>query len=76
VAVQATDDHVIHLEIHNKLSDTPAKYAHIEAHKRAMILKKTNPELFSQAPSASNPTAGMGVGNTPIQNPAKVAPQQ
>lgn len=76
VAVQATDDHVIHLEIHNKLSDTPAKYAHIEAHKRAMILKKTNPELFPQAPSASNPTAGMGVGDTPLQNPAKIAPQQ
>jgi hypothetical protein len=76
VAVQATDDHVIHLEIHNKLSDTPAKYAHIEAHKRAMILKKTNPEIAPQGPSASNPTAGMGVGNTPIQNPAKIAPQQ
>jgi len=59
VLVQATDDHIIHLEIHNKLSDTPAKYAHIEAHKRAMMLKKTNPEIFPATPSA---TAGAGAG--------------
>lgn len=70
VMVQATDDNQIHMEIHNKLSDTPAKYAHIEAHKQAMILKKTNPELFSQAPSAMNPTAGMGVGDSALPEPA------
>lgn len=62
VNVQATDDHVIHMQIHNTLSDTPAKYAHIKAHKTAMVLKKTNPELFPQGPSDMNPTAGMGVG--------------
>lgn len=71
VLVQATDDNPIHLEIHNKLSDTPAKFAHIEAHKQAMILKKTNPELFPQAPSAMNPTAGMGVGESALPAPAK-----
>lgn len=70
VMVKATDDNQIHMEIHNKLSDTPAKYAHIEAHKQAMILKKTNPELFSQAPSAMNPTAGMGVGDSALPEPA------
>jgi hypothetical protein len=62
VAVQVDDDHVIHLEVHNKLSDTPAKYAHIQAHKRAMVLKKVHPELFPTAPSAANPTGGAGVG--------------
>lgn len=70
VMVKATDDNQIHMEIHNKLSDTPAKYAHIEAHKQAMILKKTNPELFSQAPSAMNPTSGMGVGDSALPEPA------
>lgn len=70
VMVQATDDNQIHMEIHNKLSDTPAKYAHIEAHKQAMLLKKTNPELFPQTPSAMNPTAGMGVGDTALPEPA------
>lgn len=62
VMVQATDDHIMHMEIHNKLSDTPAKYAHIEAHKRAMMLKKTNPEIFPTDPSATR-GAGAGVGD-------------
>lgn len=72
VEVQVTDDDQIHLEIHNKLSDTPAKYAHIEAHKRAMILKKTKPELFPQTPSAMNPTAGAGVGENNLPKMTKV----
>lgn len=66
VEVQANDDHVIHMEIHNKLSDTPAKYAHIEAHKRAMTLRKTHPELFPATPSAANPTGGAGVGESAL----------
>lgn len=71
VAVQVTDDNVIHLEIHNKLSDTPAKYAHIQAHKRAMTLKKAKPELFPTTPSDANPNAGGGVGNTALPDMAK-----
>lgn len=46
--VSANDDDQTHLIIHNKTKDTPYKIAHIEAHKRAMLLKKTNPELFPQ----------------------------
>lgn len=61
VEVQATDDHVTHLEIHNKLSDTPAKYAHIEAHKRAMLLARVRPDIIPQLPSAQNPTGGKGM---------------
>lgn len=71
VMVKAEDDHVIHMEIHNKLSDTPAKYAHIEAHKQAMMLKKTNPELFPQAPSAINPTNGAGIGDKELPTPER-----
>lgn len=66
VQVQMTDDHIMHLEIHNKLSDTPAKYAHINAHKRAMTLQKTNPTLFPKQPSDQNPTGGAGVGDSPL----------
>lgn len=61
VEVLPTDDHVMHLEIHNKLSDTPAKYAHIEAHKRAMLLARVRPDLIPQLPSAQNPTGGQGM---------------
>lgn len=61
VEVLPTDDHITHLEIHNKLSDTPAKYAHIEAHKRAMLLARVRPDIIPQLPSAQNPTAGKGM---------------
>ena len=66
VTVQAMDDHILHLEIHNKLSDTPAKHAHIQAHKRAMVLLKTRPDLFPPNPSAANPTGGAGLGESNI----------
>jgi len=74
VKVLPTDDYIIHMEIHNKLSDTPAKYAHMNAHKKAMILKKTNPELFPQAPSAANPTAGAGMEDQKLPPMEKANP--
>lgn len=43
--VQVYDDDFVHMEIHNKAADTPAKYAHIQAHKRAMMLKRVKPEF-------------------------------
>jgi hypothetical protein len=46
VEVDPTDDHATHMEIHGKSADTKAKFAHIEAHKRAMMLMRTMPELF------------------------------
>jgi hypothetical protein len=54
--VNITDDDIIHLEIHNKAADTPYKYAHLEAHKKAMLLKKLQPELMPQQ-SAMMPQA-------------------
>jgi len=45
VEVQVFDDDFVHFEIHNKAADTPAKYAHINAHKRAMMLKRVKPEF-------------------------------
>lgn len=68
VNVRADDDHEIHLQIHNRASDTPAKMAHIQAHKKAMLLRKTNPELFPSAPSGINPTQGQGVDTGDTMN--------
>lgn len=45
VLVQANDDHVAHLEIHARASDTPAAYTHRKAHIRALELFKQNPNL-------------------------------
>lgn len=70
VQVQATDDHVIHMETHNKAADGPAKTAHINAHKKAMMLQRTRPDLFAgMPPSAANPTGGQGLNGTPLGKP-------
>lgn len=55
VNVEATDDHYTHLEIHNKMEDTPAKTAHINAHKRAMLLQAKRPDIVPPTPSAVDP---------------------
>ena len=56
VDVQVYDDDFVHIEMHNKAADTPAKYAHIEAHKRSMMLKRMNPELDIGKQRPDNPT--------------------
>lgn len=45
VMVQVQDDDFVHMEMHNKAKDSPTKYAHIEAHKTAMMLKRQKPEF-------------------------------
>lgn len=51
VEVQVADDHNVHLEIHSKAAATAASYAHIETHKKALSIKKTNPEIFPPDPA-------------------------
>ena len=49
VPVSPIDDHLIHIELHNKLpDDIPAKYAHIKAHQKFMLNKKENPDLYPE----------------------------
>lgn len=80
VEVLPTDQDAIHLIVHEMASDTPAKYAHMQAHKRAMLLKKLKPELFpdtTQNPEAGiNPAQGMGMGGGEGAQPRGGVPQQ
>lgn len=46
VLVNANDDHLTHLEIHAKASDTPSAYAHKAAHERALMWFRENPALL------------------------------
>jgi hypothetical protein len=74
VEVDPAEDHPTHLEIHGKAADTKAKFAHIEAHKRAMMIQRNNPELFA----ALQPQGQMGQASpmpSPTQAPAAL-PQQ
>lgn len=56
---KAVDDDIVHIEIHNKASDTPAKLVHIHWHKLMMLYKKENPQLFPQ----EQPLNGFNVVN-------------
>ncbi len=48
VRVNREDDHNVHLEKHAQAADTPATFAHIETHKKALSIKKIRPELFPE----------------------------
>jgi len=61
VKVMPSDDHNMHIWIHNKASDTAAKYAHIKAHRKALLLKKQNPELFPAEMTNDNLSPSEGV---------------
>lgn len=82
VEVDVTDDDFIHIVMHNKAADTPAKYAHIRAHRRAMMLKRRNPELdLGKRPEAQVPEANLGApisnspATTPVGTPVSPVPQ-
>jgi hypothetical protein len=53
VATNAEDDHNVHLEILAKAKETPATQAHRIEHQQALLLKKTNPEMFPQDQSSA-----------------------
>ena len=40
--------------MHSKASDTNAKKAHCETHKKALSIKKTNPEMFPPDENATD----------------------
>ena len=87
--IKTEDDHNVHLEIHAKAADTEETYAHIEAHKDALTLKKTNPELFpedqqdtnfqqegDQPPVGLPPVGTEGAPIAPVETPGQPATAQ
>lgn len=76
VPVLAEDDHNVHLEVHSKAADTDAKYAHCEAHKKALSVKKTRPELFPEEPEeAAFQAPGTSQIVPPSATPKATAPR-
>jgi hypothetical protein len=78
VPVLPEDDHNVHLEIHAMAKETNASKAHIETHKKALSIKKTNPEFFpqdQQQTDMNNPTENKpnganvmpNIGNMPVR---------
>lgn len=44
--ISVMDDHRVHIEVHAKARQTPQMMAHIRAHKKLMLVKRNNPDLF------------------------------
>jgi hypothetical protein len=62
--VSANDDHITHFDKHSTAAETPAKMAHIKAHKVAMKIQRDQPELFPnlQQPTTNGETSSL-LGN-------------
>jgi len=75
VPVLPEDDHNVHLEIHMKAKDSDATYAHIETHKKALSIKKTNPELFPLDMANANFQQGQEAMPSPMGQPAGAMPR-
>jgi hypothetical protein len=71
----AFDDDAVHLEKHKDAASTPATMAHVEFHKKMMMLKRENPASFPQPAatpslnpvSAPAPEAGKSTANMSSQ---------
>jgi hypothetical protein len=76
VEVQIYDDDFVHMEMHNKAADSPEKTAHINAHKKAMMLKRVKPEFDMSKQRPDNPTEAPkapGVSFEPVGGGARAA---
>lgn len=77
VKVLTTDDDMVHIIMHEKAAETPAKKAHINAHKRALLLKRAKPEMFDTPVGVSpdlNPAPGgelPGMDNPDMPTPVR-----
>jgi hypothetical protein len=71
VPIAASDDHVVHLIIHQKAKTTKVTLAHVETHKKALLLAR-EAELKGGAPAA-DPTASSEA--TPLPGANALPPQ-
>jgi hypothetical protein len=69
VRVLPEQDHNVHLEMHSKAKESNNTTTHIETHKHALMIKKTNPDLFptpqDQAGTGYTPPGSAGATPTP-----------
>lgn len=79
VDVQPNDNHIEHLESHMMASETPAKEAHMFAHKEALRLMQEDPSLFPDMDPMTFQRAGItppGTDPNAVAAPGGGAPVQ
>ena len=64
VPVEPDDNHYVHLEVHSEANPTDETRIHAEGHKMALVLQRSNPELF---PNLEQGTIEGGEGLQPGQ---------
>jgi len=72
VPVKGTDNHIVHIQIHNKANPTKATIAHIETHKQAMLLQQQNPDLYETQQGTAEEEMGSQPGNEGVMTPNRV----
>ena len=76
VPVLGTDNHIVHIQIHNKANATRATIAHIETHKQAMLLQQQNPDLYETQQGTAEEEMGSQPGNEGTVSPSPVTGQR
>lgn len=61
--IDIKDDHMVHIEVHNRATDTPAKRAHIKTHYIAMMKART---MKNDLPLTENGVAGVPQDQQPV----------
>ena len=69
VPVSNTDNHIVHIQIHCKANATKQTIAHIETHKKALLMQQQNPNLIPQGPQMAEESQGTQPGNEGVVSP-------
>lgn len=72
--VDIRDDHLAHIEIHNKANQNAQSLAHIQAHKKLMVTARNRPDLFPTPQGLNVPGGGQG-NNVAPKAPENAAPE-
>ncbi len=73
--ISVSDNHLVHIDIHSKANQNAWSLAHIEAHKKLMLVKRDRPDLFPPAQGLQINGAKPNGGQQTTPNPAPVAAQ-
>lgn len=68
------DDHLVHIEVHSKANQNAQSIAHIQQHKKLMVIKRNRPDLFppAQGLEVKAPPADKG-NRAPVNQPPETA---
>ena len=76
VPVLNTDNHIVHIKMHCKANATKEAVAHIETHKKALLMQQQNPDLIPLGPQMAEEEQGTQPGNEGVVSPGSAQGSQ